>query len=308
MMTSKRGFGLLTLLIVLSVSTISFAAGLTLDETVPPGNNFDKAEFRLWLPGDISSVRAVVILVPGSNGDGRPMADDAGWQDFATKNKLALVGVRLTDKPHEQSFIEHYVNVSQGSGQALLTALGIFAERSNHPELASAPLLLWGMSAGGEFNYEFVAWKPDRVLAFVVNKGGIYYTALASQAARSVPGILFIGGKDLDSRIHIITGIFDVNRRAGALWALAEEPGAAHVVGRSIDVAKILYEDILRLRLDSTGLKALNPKVGFIADLKSKTFRAADAAPAGTEGTAWLPTERVARAWQAMAAEKPFEP
>src|SRR5215831_367819 len=254
MMTSKRGFGLLTLLIVLSVSTISFAAGLTIDETVPPGNNFDKAEFRLWFPGDVSSVRAVVILVPGSNGDGRPMADDAGWQDFATKNKLALVGVRLTDKPHEQSFIEHYVNVSQGSGQALLTALGMFAERSNHPELAAAPLLLWGMSAGGEFNYEFVAWKPERVIGFVVNKGGIYYTALASQAARSVPGILFVGGKDLEFRTNTITGLFAVNRRAGALWALAEEPGVAHVVGRSIDVAKIFFEDMLALRLaDATG-------------------------------------------------------
>jgi pimeloyl-ACP methyl ester carboxylesterase len=33
------------------------------------------------------------------------------------------------------------------------------------------------MSAGGQFNYEFAAWKPDRVAAFVVNKGGIYYTA-----------------------------------------------------------------------------------------------------------------------------------
>jgi len=308
MITYKRRSGLLTLLIVLSVSTISFAAGVTIDETIPPGNNFDKAEFRLWLPGDVSSVRAVVILVPGSNGDGRPMADDAKWQEFATKNRLALVGVRLTDKPHEQSFIEHYVNVSQGSGQALLTALGTFAEQSNHPELASAPLLLWGMSAGGEFNYEFVAWKPERVLAFVVNKGGIYYTALAPEAARSVPGILFIGGKDLDSRIHIITGIFDVNRRAGALWALAEEPGAAHVVGRSIDVAKVLYEDVLRIRLESTGLKALNPESGFIADLKAKTFRSADGAPGGTEATAWLPTERLARAWQAMVTEKPFDP
>src|SRR5262249_22556407 len=153
----------------------------TIDETVPPGNNYDKAEFRLWLPIDVPTVQAALILVPGSNGDGRPMADDAVWQEFATKNKLALVGVRFTDKPHEQSFIEHYVNVSQGSGQALLAALDRFAERVKHPELTTVPLLLWGMSAGGEFNYEFVAWKPDRVLAFVVNKGGIYYTALASQ-------------------------------------------------------------------------------------------------------------------------------
>lgn len=43
------------------------------------------------------------------------------------------------------------------------------------------------------------------------------YTALTSQPARSVPRLLFIGGKDLDSRGQIITGLFALNRRAGAL-------------------------------------------------------------------------------------------
>jgi hypothetical protein len=145
------------------------------------------------------------------------------------------------------------------------------------------------------------------VLAFVVIKGGIYYTALASRGARDVPGILFIGGKDLESRIHTITGLFDLNRRAGALWALAEEPAAAHVVGRSIDVAKVLFEDVLAARLDSGKMKPIEAKNGFVADLKAKTFAPAATAPARTEGTAWLPTERVARAWQAMVTEKPFE-
>jgi hypothetical protein len=72
------------------------------------------------------------------------------------------------------------------------------------------------MSAGGQFNYEFVAWKPERVLAFVVNKGGIYYSALLSQAARNIPGILFVGGKDLEFRTNTITGLFAVNRRGGS--------------------------------------------------------------------------------------------
>jgi poly(3-hydroxybutyrate) depolymerase len=305
-------FGIVAMLVTLAAS-VTFASraqssASTIDQTLPPGENFDKAEFRLWLPNEVPTVRATVVLVPGSNGDGRPMAEDESWRTFATKNKLALVGVRLTDKPHDQSFIEDYVNVSRGSGQALLTALEVFAERSKHSELATAPLLLWGMSAGGEFNYEFVGWKPERALAFVVNKGGIYYTALASQAARNVPGILFIGGKDLDSRVHIITGLFDLNRRGGALWALAEEPSAAHVVGRSIDVARMLYEDVLSLRLDGGNLKQLNPKTGFIADLKAKTFRPAEGAPPGTEATAWFPTERVAQAWLAMVTEKPFNP
>jgi len=289
-------------LLVLARPGAAQSPGTTLDHVIPPGANFDKAEFRLWIPDGAGAVRAVVVLMPGSNGDARAQVSDTAWQSFAVRNKAALVGVRLTDKPHDQGFIEEYIDVRRGSGQALQDALDAFASSARHPELGKAPLLLWGMSAGGEFNYEFVNWKPERVAAFVVNKGGIYYTALTTRAARSVPGILFIGGKDLDSRVHTITGLFDVNRRGGALWALAEEPGAAHIVGRSRDVAMLLYEDVLALRLDAerpTALKPIADGAGFLGDLKSKTFQPMPA-KAATEGTVWLPSARVATAWVAM--------
>ena len=284
------------------------ATGL-LEEAATPGSNYDKAEFRLWYPKDAAKLRAIVVLVPGSNGDGRGQVEDTLWQAFAKKHDLALVGCRFTDKQHEQGFIEHYVNVSQGSGQALIDAIAKFATRAQHPELATAPFLMWGMSAGGQFNYEFTAWKPERVAAFVVNKGGIYYSALVSRAARDVPGILFVGGKDLEFRNNTIAGLFAVNRRGGALWAFAEEPAAAHIVGRSRDVAMMFYEDIMPLRLDgaSVALKPIAPKSGFIGDLKTKTFQPiGETAP--SVPTAWLPTERVARAWKAMVTETPFEP
>jgi poly(3-hydroxybutyrate) depolymerase len=296
---------------VLSLSlarTADAQVGATLDEVVPPGRNFDKAEFRLWVPKDLAQVRAVAVLLTGSNGDGRPQVDDPVWQAFAMRHGLALLGCRFTDKPHDQSFIEEYVNVSQGSGQALIDALAALARRSQHPELASAPLLLWGMSAGGQFNYEFVAWKPERVLAFVVNKGGIYYSALLPKAARDVPGMLFVGGRDLEFRTNTITGLFAVNRRGGALWALAEEPGAAHVVGRSRDMAIVFFEDVLPLRLPesaSNTLRVIAESSGYIGDLKAKTFqKIAGVAP--NYPTAWLPSARVARAWEALVTEKPF--
>ena len=41
-------------------------------------------------------LRALVILVPGSNGDGRAQVDEPFWQAFATKHQLGLVGARLT--------------------------------------------------------------------------------------------------------------------------------------------------------------------------------------------------------------------
>jgi poly(3-hydroxybutyrate) depolymerase len=296
--------------VLLLASPVGRLAGAqTLDDSIAPGNNFDKAQFRLWYPRDVGTLRAVLVLVPGSNGDGRGMADDSTWQSFATRNKLAIVACRFTDKPHDQSFIEHYVNVSQGSGQALLDGLAHLAERSRHPEIASAPLLFWGMSAGGEFNYEFAAWKPERVVAFVVNKGGIYYSALTSRATRQVPAMLFIGGKDLESRINTITGLFAVNRRGGALWALAEEPGAGHIVGRSRDLSIMFFDDVLPLRLveSSTTLKPMTEAAGYLGDFKTKKTEAvADTTPTPYL-TAWFPTARVARAWQALVTERPFE-
>jgi poly(3-hydroxybutyrate) depolymerase len=282
------------------------APAAAVEETVPPGANFDKAEFRLWLPPAGAPLQATLVLVPGSNGDGRPMADDPVWQAFATRHNLAIVACRFTDRPHEQGFIEEYVNVSKGSGQALVDAIDRFAARAKHPELSTAPFLMWGMSAGGQFNYEFVAWKPERVAAFVVNKGGIYYTALAPRGARQVPGILFVGEKDLEFRTNTIVGLFAVNRRAGALWALAEEPGVAHVVGRSRDMALIFFEDVLPMRVHGAVIQIAD-KAGFVGDFKARTFQPVAETAAPAVPTAWLPTVRVARAWQAMMTAEPFE-
>jgi dienelactone hydrolase len=283
------------------------AAPLMLDEVVAPGANFDKAEFRLWVPDISGPLKGVLVLVPGSNGDGRPMAEDGFWQAFATRNTLAIVACRFTDKPHDQSFIEEYVDVSKGSGQALVDVIATFAKKSNHPEIAAAPLLLWGMSAGGQFDYEFAAWKPERVIAYVVNKGGIYYSALVPAATRTVPALFFIGEKDLAFRTNTISGLFAVNRRAGALWALVSEPDTAHAVGRSRDLGAMFFDDVLALRLGGAGLKPIAAKAGFIGDLEAHTFQPVTAAPPPTVPTAWLPTERIARAWQAVVSGKPFD-
>jgi poly(3-hydroxybutyrate) depolymerase len=309
-MTPRKLLGAIALLCfavlpTTAVSAQTSASGL-MEEAAPPGANYDKAEFRFWYPKDVGALRAVLVLMPGSNGDGRPAAEDTVWQAFATKNKLAIVACRFTDKPHDQNFIEAYADVSKGSGQTLLDAITKFSARSQHAEIANAPLLLWGMSAGGEFNYELTVWKPERVAAFIVNKGNFYYTALVPPAAREVPGMLFVGGKDLEFRTNTIVGLFALNRRGGALWALAEEPGVGHVVGKSRDVAMAFFEDVLPLRLagDHGGLAQLNAKSGFLGDYKTKSY-APTGETAPKDPTAWLPTERVARAWQDMVSSKP---
>ncbi len=277
----------------------------SIEEVAPTGNNYDIAEFRFWAP-DAGPLQAIAVLVPGSNGDGRGAAEDTVWQAFARSHHVALVACHFKDKEHPQSFIEAYVNVSQGSGQALIDAINKFAARSKHPELATAPFLMWGMSAGGQFNYEFNAWKPERVAAFVVNKGGIYFSAMVSPEARATPGILFTGGTDLESRVWMINGLFAVNRRGGALWALTNQPGVGHVIGMSRDMAIAFYDDILPMRIGPNGtLKPVAAQSGFTGDLKTKTFAPIGDGKQATEPNSWLPTERIAKIWQTIETSKP---
>ena len=268
------------------------------DQALSAGPNYQTAEFRLWLPQGAGAVRAVLVLTPGSNGDGRGAVDDPAWQAFASKERLALIGVHVADKP-PRGFVEQYVDVKRGSGDALLTAIAQLGQQAGHTELATAPLLLWGMSAGGEFNYEFAAWKPERVAAFIVNKGGIYYSGIVSEAAQKTPGLLFIGEADLPSRKGIISGLFLMNRRAGALWGFVEEKGLAHVEGHSPTLARTFFSEVLAQRLTSPGgaLKPLSADTGFIGDPKTGEVRPVKSGERVDETSAWLPSEAAAKAW-----------
>jgi pimeloyl-ACP methyl ester carboxylesterase len=314
----RLGAILTLVLLSLSVRTSALPPGIRLDWEAPEGANYDHAEFRLWRPdpsqpGAARPIRGVLVLMPGSNEDGRGLVEDPHWQAFAERHDMALLGCWFSDKPHPQMFFENYADAARGSGQALLDALTAFSAQVRRPELATVPLLLWGMSAGGQFNYEFVAWKPERVAGFIVNKGGVYYSALLSAAARQVPGLFFIGGKDLETRQQAIRGLFAMNRRGGAFWAFIEEPTMAHVIGRSREIATMYFDELIPSRFappsptaPSPGLLPLAEASGFIGDPKSFTTRKAgtgtddDAATA----TSWLPTQHTARLWEAASKDQ----
>src|ERR1043165_169175 len=69
------------LLLAALTGTAALATAATLDESAPPGASYDKAEFRFWYPDAAGPLRAIVVLVPGSNGDGRPQVDEPFWQE-----------------------------------------------------------------------------------------------------------------------------------------------------------------------------------------------------------------------------------
>ena len=297
---------LLLTFLTLILGVNSFAASY--DVTMEPGNVYSKAEFRMWMPDGVDKYRGILMLNPGSNGDGRPQVEDEYWQAFAKKHNFALLGTFLQDHMHVNMMIEHYIKVGEGSGKAILDAIDQVAMESGHQELSYAPFLLWGMSAGGELNHEIASWIPERVIAYVVNKGGYYYSAIPPEETRKTPGLYVIGLDDYPSRNLMIKGMYLTNRRAGALWTLVEEQGVAHKVAGSRDLAVEYYEAIMKLRMtdDAMGYKALKPvteEMGTVGNVYKHTIGSEEGLR--KEDTTWLPDSDFANTWQAIMTKKP---
>lgn len=206
-------------------------------EIVPgDGDNFSIAKFAAAVPKD---PRAVLVIVPGSSSDGRQMVKWREFSRWAEENNVALVGCYFADKVARIN--EDYVDAKGGSGKALIAAL-------KDLELGDLPIFLWGHSAGGEFNYEFACHYPKNVAAFVVNKGGIYYTGLAPDVTRKIPAMFFVGEFDAAYRVHAVASIYWMGKVSGngtCPWRMIVEKNIGHDLGRSIDYSLEMFSEVL---------------------------------------------------------------
>ena len=119
-----------------------------------------------------------------------------------------------------------------------------------------------------------------------------------------------MGNSDLAYRITAVTGIWAMNRRPGALWALVQEPNTPHAVGRSDVLSRMFFDDVLPMRIHSgsAALSPLDPNKGWQGDLASHTIAAVvPGAKPSDMPTVWLPTERSAKAWVAVENGTPVD-
>jgi dienelactone hydrolase len=274
---------------------------LQFDYKAPDGESYRIAEYHFWSPAYTQPLRGMIIMTPGSDGDGRGMTDDPAWQALARKYSLGLVGSHLEGG--------HYQRPELGTGQTLRDALHHFADQSGHPEIATVPLLLWGMSAGGQWDYNYVLWKPAGVMAFVVNKGGYYNEDDADPATRAVPGLFILGQTDEDFRIRTITRLWTEGRSRGALWALTPQPNSGHEFSKTDPLARVFFEAVLKARLpdpnaltsdspDAPTMKPMQENPGWLGNVTTHEIHD-DSNDADIDRTAaWLPDESTAKAWK----------
>jgi hypothetical protein len=267
------------------------------------GENYQLAEFKFWNPNLNDDYKGILVLTPGINRDGREAVLDTVWQKFATKHNLIIVASHF--KNYESNNNLRYRDASKGSGDILLKSIEKYSQEISNICINELPLLLYGFSAGGQYNYEFASWKPERVISFVVNKGGYYDTAVTSIETQKVPGIFFIGEDDLYYRNNLILGIYSANRSQGANWTLINEKDTKHSPKNSKDLSISFFESIMAKRLRDNKLVDINsdnPILGFPERKTFEYFDKIDKTDFNNWGklkslTIWLPDENFANIW-----------
>jgi hypothetical protein len=281
--------------------TTASAATYDHESRRPVGTGWQSAHFRCYVADNLQTVRGIFVLTPGSNIDGRAMAQETFWQSLAAKHQFALVACffneSLTGSDYDIAF--------KGSGQLLLDAIGAFGDQAQHPEMKNAPLALWGFSAGGEFNYSFTTWKPDRVIAFVVNKIEDFqsYSGEWTTPMLKVPAIYFFGTQDQDRRVKAVTEAFQRGRARGAFLCLAPEKNVGHAVGNSLELAIPFLDAAIEQRLGNDGaLKDINPEDGWFGNVSTGQISPAGMYTGKKEMASWLPDEVTALKWKEFVA------
>lgn len=287
----RRPLALLLRLIALAFALTPAARAATFDVEIPrqPRDAFDRAAFHLWLPDDAKPgpVRGIAVVLDGINVDGRHLADRAQWQNFARDHHLALVACYFATEDLTDFF--RYTQADHGSGRALLNALAALGQQSGHPEFATVPLFVMGFSAGGEFSYNFACFCPERVAAFVSNKGGGFITP-PTDAVRAIPGLFIAGSKD-QRYCAASHKFYEPNRQLGARWCLAIEPNRGHETANASDLALPFFAAV-QASLDRPAAE----RTGIVLDLDHRQFIAPGIPPAGTT-TFWFPDEPTIAVW-----------
>lgn len=255
-----------------------------------PYNNFEVAQFRLWVPENHTDLKAVLVLLHSHNSNAMGLANSPEWQAFAEKENLALCGVNLSGGP--------YATASGGSGQALIDAIEQITMKNTIPQIAKLPFLMRGYSAGGNFSYSFSNFKPEKVVGLVSMRGGQLEISTKNV---TVPGVILTGEMEGDQRNAFLKDIALDKRNDGGLWSFAIEPGATHFhdLKASDDLARIFFSSILKKRIstDSDQLKSIPEDSGWLGNnTRTDIYPYADY-PGNKTSAFWLVDEDFATAW-----------
>lgn len=267
---------------------------------------FEFGDFALFVPAEVSRVRAILVALGGP--DTRGFASDSAFgapvpeveaalhalgNDFrklARENGLAVLGTSRAALPN-----------SRESDELLYEAITQGAALSGRAELEDAPLLVYGMSGGAPEASGLTTRIPDRVVGLFL-KVPQAVQILSDGPVLGVPTYLVLAEMDAFVDNDALYAAFSSNRAAGAPWALAMEPGVIHFSLTPAQRALTIYwmRTVLNRRLWTSGPVqpvAIDPATGWLGHMGSGLVYPWDQYLWDDRGASWFPSQFTANQW-----------
>ena len=286
-----------------------------------PGGLIFPATFTVWIPPDAKRLRGLIVhqhgCGEGSCASGLSGAWDLHWQALARRHGCGLLSPSY-EQP-EAADCQMWCDPRNGSAAAFTRALVDLGEASGHPELATVPWAIWGHSGGGHWAGAMTMLRPERVVAAWLRSGVPLLEAdpgrpgtkphQLSEAALAVPLICNLGTKegvtDSSDRFRGVwpatQTFFRAVRSRGGLVGVAIDPLTSHECGNSRYLAIPWLDACLTARLPAepdAPLRAAAVDEAWLAPITGGAAVAARGFAGDPLTLGWLPTERVARAWE----------
>jgi pimeloyl-ACP methyl ester carboxylesterase len=276
--------------------------------------------YTVWIPPGAESLRGVIVhqhgCGEGSCKSGLTGAYDLHWQALAKKYACALLAPAY-EQPDEAD-CQMWCDPRNGSDATFQKGLVDLAAISGHAELATVPWALWGHSGGGHWAGGMVLLHPDRVAAAWLRSGVPLFEInpqrdsikphKLTDAALSVPIMCNPGTKEgVTDKEGRFAGVWPANeafisevRGEGGLVGVAVDPLTSHECGNQRYFAIPWFDACLGQRLPAEvgdPLREMPKEDVWLAPLAGFEAVPAEDYTGDPRQSAWLPNERIARAW-----------
>jgi pimeloyl-ACP methyl ester carboxylesterase len=277
-----------------------------------------KVEGTLYLPQDISRVRAVIVLLNSGfswGGMGGTFYTDPELRKLAATLECGLLLPRITNIVQGQGDPSAGVlrNAALGGADGLLMLVDRLAQESGHREVAVAPLLLWGHSRSGHFAATFAALHPRRTVAIVdYHTGAAGLTGHDKDVLSKIPALILMARADVEASANRpgawppAEGLWRSGRLIGAPWTFGIEPDAVHQNPNDLKKANGLVipwiAAVLRQRLSPDGgeLVAISDASAYLGNTETGEIAPFAVFPGAKQDATWLPDEQSARGWRIL--------
>jgi dienelactone hydrolase len=310
----------------------------TLETSVAPRNDEDVVEpcrYEITLTAPSHSIKGIWVIFERSLGTLQYFRD-VDVRTFARRHDFALL-FPFHCRSKSDTGGDMNVDPNRGLGRMLFAALAQLAERSGHPELTSAKLILLGFSGTGSLVARLTEYAPDRVIASIPTHAGHFDplgmdTVTLSQRATAIPQLILVGSADAVSGTQRPYDYFRRHFDRGAPWTFVVQNQVPHccimnakaltlewldaVVVRRLTRSTGRYGFILIEPTDARGCPGQTAPVrtslclgsqdtwgGQNWSVSSAAVAKRPIAPKGMMPAGWLPTDTFGQHWKSFITE-----